>query len=163
MAKLSDIISTFTETDLDLTIPLELQDVSEEDMPVVNAYNAYLADNAFATANTYRNEHPELEKYILDVKKYNILQALVINSYLYAKDQKQQCQISSGTPDGQIEGDIWFKINEESSENNYSYCTAYYKDSDGTYKEFSLLSSAMFEEVTDEEIENIFIKQEPSI
>lgn len=156
MATVNDLISTFTETELNLTVPLDVQDVSESDLPVVNEYNSYIANNNYSTATTFRTNHPELEKYIFDVKKINILQTMWMNAYVYAKNCIQQCRIISEQPEDQIDGDIWFKINEEQSDEDYLYCTSYYKTADGTYKEFSLLSSAMFEEITDEEIDGIF-------
>lgn len=155
MATLRDIIDTFTEQDLDTSVPIALQDVSETDYVTVNTYNNYIKNGDYSTAISYRNVHPELEKYILDVKKYNILQAFIINAYLYAKSQKQQCQISTNTPEGQIEGDIWFKVNEDIIDEDYTYCKSYYLDKDGAYKEFSLLSSSMFEEITQAEIDAI--------
>ena len=157
MATVNDLISTFTETELNLTVPLDVQSISETDYETVNEYNNYLANRDLASATTFRVNHPELEKYIWDEKKINILQLMWMNSYIYAKNKIQQCRFSPEQPDNQVEGDIWFKIDSEQSTEDYLYCTCYYKVSDGTYKEFSLLSSAMFEEITDSEIEEIFI------
>lgn len=135
MATINDIISTFTESDLNLTVPLDLQDVSESDLEVVNTYNTYLSSGDYSGATTYRNEHQELEKYILDVKKYNILQAFVMNAYLYAKSQKQQCEVGATEPVGQVEGDIWYK--EETTASGKNIYIPYLLTADG-YVEFSI-------------------------
>ena len=61
-----------------LTFPIDFKDPIADDMEKINTYNTYLANGDYATASTYRSEHPELESYIYDANKMNFLQTLVL-------------------------------------------------------------------------------------
>lgn len=85
---LRDIVNTFTEQELDLSVPIDFQDVDQDHFELVNNYNTYLSNGQYSEALALRNNNPDLDKYIFDAKKMNILQSMVINSYLFAKDEK---------------------------------------------------------------------------
>lgn len=92
---LRQIVDTFTENELDLTVPIDFQDVNATDFPIVKQYNTYLADGNYNAALRYRNENINtLDKYIFDAKKINILQSLAINAYLFAKGEKSAVNTS---------------------------------------------------------------------
>lgn len=87
--KLRDIISTFNENELDLNVPIDFQDISLGDVSYVNTYNTYLQNGQFEEAYSYREENSDhIEKYILDATKINYLQTMLINSYLFSKEEK---------------------------------------------------------------------------
>lgn len=84
---LKQLIETFTEEELTLTVPIDFQDVNADDYPIVNQYNTYLSSGNYDAALQYRNANSSiLDKYIFDAKKMNMLQAMAINAYLFAKD-----------------------------------------------------------------------------
>lgn len=85
---LKDIVNTFTEEELNLTVPIDFQDVDQDHYDLVNEYNTYLSNGNYAAALNLRNNNTELDKYIFDAKKMNMLQSMVINAYLFAKDEK---------------------------------------------------------------------------
>ena len=103
---LREIVETFTEEELNLTVPIEFQDVSLEDYPYVNEYNRLLASaqanlddeegyNAFQAAHTYRIENKDkLDKYIIDAHKLNILMTLILNAYAFSKGEKSAINTS---------------------------------------------------------------------
>lgn len=103
---LREIVETFTEEELSLTVPIEFQDVSADDYPYVNEYNRLLASaqtnadtdegyDAFVAANEYRTANQEhIDKYVLDAKKLNILMTLVINAYMFANGEKSAINTS---------------------------------------------------------------------
>ena len=91
---LRQLISTFTEQELDLNLPLNLQDVSAEDLELVDQYNAYIANKDYQTAYDFRLANPQLEKYIIDAKKLNTLIMMWINAYLFAQEEKTAANIS---------------------------------------------------------------------
>ena len=84
MATVGEFVSTLTDNELKLTLPIDFQDVNAGDYEVVNKYNQLLANQDYQGAAKYRLEHSELEKYIFDAKKMNYLQTLALNAYLYA-------------------------------------------------------------------------------
>lgn len=95
MVTLRDIVNTFTEQELDLTIPLEYKDVDANSYPYVNQYNSYLSVGDYESAYNYRVENSAiLEPLIHDAKKANTLLALAINSYLFAKGEKTAANTS---------------------------------------------------------------------
>lgn len=103
---LREIVETFTEEELSLTVPIEFQDVSADDYPYVNEYNRLLASaqinadtdegyDAFVAANEYRTANQEhIDKYVLDAKKLNIIMTLVINAYMFTKGEKSATNTS---------------------------------------------------------------------
>lgn len=114
---LREIVETFTEEELSLTVPIEFQDVSADDYPYVNEYNRLLASaqtnadtdegyDAFVAANEYRTANQEhIDKYVFDAKKLNILMTLVINAYVFAKGEKSAINTSYDNSETGIEAD----------------------------------------------------------
>ena len=112
---LREIVETFTEEELSLTVPIEFQDVSADDYPYVNEYNRLLASaqinadtdegyDAFVAANEYRTANQEhIDKYVLDAKKLNILMTLVINAYMFAKGEKSATNTSYDNSESELE------------------------------------------------------------
>ena len=112
---LREIVETFTEEELSLTVPIEFQDVSADDYPYVNEYNRLLASaqinadtdegyDAFVAANEYRTANQEhIDKYVLDAKKLNILMTLVINAYMFAKGEKSATNTSYDNSESGLE------------------------------------------------------------
>lgn len=89
LVRLRDIVDTFTEEDLDLVVPIDFKDVDSESLPYINTYNGLLASKKYEEAYEYRLEHGDiLEPLILDAKKLNIQQAIMINTYLFAKGER---------------------------------------------------------------------------
>lgn len=119
-----------------VTVPLLLQNVSEENFNAANTYDSLLAENKYADAVAFRKEHPELDASIIDADKFNILQGFILDAYFYAKDLKQQCIVSAEEPVNQVEGDFWFKIT--TVKNGIAYTVPHQKQADGTYVQFSL-------------------------
>lgn len=138
---LGDLVQQFTEEDLQQKMPVFLQDVDADTRPLLDTYQGLLADGSFAEAETFRTAHPELETRIWDAYKANSMMAYAAFTYLYAKDQKQQCAVGKNEPEGQIEGDIWFKETDEIANGKNLYIP-FVKTPDG-YTEFSLFPSAV--------------------
>ena len=89
LVRLRDIVDTFTEQDLDLVVPIDFKDVDSESLPYINTYNGYLASKKYEEAYQYRLDNADiLEPLILDAKKLNIQQAIMINTYLFAKGER---------------------------------------------------------------------------
>lgn len=106
LTKLRDIVDTFTEQDLDLIVPIDFKDVDSESLPYIDTYNGYLASKRYEDAYNYRLEHSDiLEPLILDAKKLNIQQAIMINTYLYAKGERSAINLSYDNTKSQLESD----------------------------------------------------------
>ena len=88
MPKLREIISTFTPEELELSVPIYVQDVSLTDFEIVNRYNELLSAKDYKSAYELRTTNPELEKYIIDAKKINILITYIMNAYEFSKAEK---------------------------------------------------------------------------
>ena len=89
LVRLRDIVDTFSEQDLDLIVPIDFKDADSESLPYINTYNGFLASKKYEEAYQYRLEHSDiLEPLIIDAKKLNIQQAMMINTYLFAKGEK---------------------------------------------------------------------------
>ena len=89
LVRLRDIVDTFSEQDLDLIVPIDFKDADSESLPYINTYNGYLASKQYEQAYQYRLEHSDiLEPLIIDAKKLNIQQAIMINTYLFAKGER---------------------------------------------------------------------------
>lgn len=94
MPKLREIISTFTPEELELSVPIYVQDVTITDYPKVNEYNRLLSIQDYQGAYSYRTANPELEKYILDAKKINALIVYIMNAYEFSKMEKNASHTS---------------------------------------------------------------------
>lgn len=89
LVRLRDIVDTFSEQDLDLIVPIDFKDADSESLPYINTYNGFLASKKYEEAYQYRLEHSDiLEPLIIDAKKLNIQQAIMINTYLFAKGER---------------------------------------------------------------------------
>lgn len=148
---LGDIIQQFTEEDLQRQMPVLMQDIDAETKELVDTYQAYISAGNFAEAATYRANNPALETRIWDAFKANSMAVFCLYTYLYARSKGQQCVISSTEPPaasedgsviGQVEGDIWFRIDEE--KDGVINTTPFQKQADGTYKEFAVAPKLSF-------------------
>lgn len=165
---LGDIIQQFTEEDLQRQMPVLMQDIDAETKELVDTYQSYISSGNFAEASVYRANNPALETRIWDAFKANSTAVFSLYTYLYAKSKGQQCVISAIQPQeasedgsviGQVEGDIWFRIDEE--KDGVINTTPFQKQADGTYKEFAVAPKLSFatnddiDEVLDEKIEEL--------
>ena len=157
---LGSLVQQFTEEDLQKEMPVFMQDIDAETKELVDTYQSYLSSGSFAEAESYRASHPALETRIWDAFKANSLLAYASYIYLYAKNQAQQCVISETEPPsgngndiiGQMEGDIWFRIDE--IKNGIVNTTPFQKQTDGTYLEFAVAPRLEF--ATNDEIDELF-------
>ena len=94
MPKLREIISTFTPEELELSVPIYVQDITLTDLPIVNEYNRLLSIKDYQGAYNYRIKYKELEKYIIDAKKINILITYIMNAYEFSKMEKNAANTS---------------------------------------------------------------------
>ena len=72
------------DVDLNAEFPIDFKDPTVDDVPLINQYNSYLVDGDYESARNYRIDHPELDSFIDDAYKKNLLQAFAINAYKYA-------------------------------------------------------------------------------
>lgn len=72
------LLSSLTDSVKQLSFPIDFKDASPEDMVYINEYNKMLAEGHYSEAIKYRKEHSELESFIWDANKMNILQTLVL-------------------------------------------------------------------------------------
>lgn len=89
MVTLRELISTFTEQELDMTVPFDFKNPTADTIEYANKYNAYLAVGDYQGAYEYRVANADiLEPMIHDAKALNKQQAIMINTYLAVKDVK---------------------------------------------------------------------------
>lgn len=74
------------DVDLNAEFPIDFQDPTTDDLPHINKYNKYIADGDYESATNYVLEHPELDTFIDNAYKRNLLQAFAINAYKYATE-----------------------------------------------------------------------------
>lgn len=74
------------DVDLNAEFPIDFKDPTVDDVPLINQYNAYLVAGDYESARNYRIEHPELDAFINDAYKMNLLQAFAINAYKYVTE-----------------------------------------------------------------------------
>lgn len=157
---LGSIVQQFTEEDLQKEMPVFMQDMDAETKELVDTYQSYLSSGSFAEAESYRAAHPALETRIWDAFKANSLLAYASFIYLYARNQAQQCVLSETQPPagngndiiGQVEGDIWFRIDEV--KNGIVHTTPFQKQTDGSYLEFAVAPKLEF--ASENEIDELF-------
>lgn len=95
MVKLRDLVNTFTEQELNMSIPIDFKNPTAETVEYANHYNKLLADGDWSGAYNYRAEHADiLEPMIHDAKALNRQQAMMINTYLFAKGEKSASNTS---------------------------------------------------------------------
>ena len=161
---LGSLVQQFTEEDLQKEMPVFMQDIDAETKELVDTYQSYLSSGSFAEAESYRASHPALETRIWDAFKANSLLAYASYNYLYAKNQAQQCVISETEPPssngndiiGQMEGDIWFRIDE--TKDGVLNTTPFQKQADGSYLEFAVAPKLAF--AAEEDIDALFTEAE---
>lgn len=78
IGEFAEMLSSLTDDVKQLSFPIDFKDARPEDMNYINAYNTKLANGHYYDAIKYRKEHPELECFIWDANKMNILQTLVL-------------------------------------------------------------------------------------
>lgn len=78
IGEFAEMLSSLTDDVKQLSFPIDFKDASPEDMNYINEYNTKLANGHYYDAIKYRKEHPELECFIWDANKMNILQTLVL-------------------------------------------------------------------------------------
>lgn len=109
MVTLREIVDTFTEQELDMTVPFDFKNPTNENIEYVDHYNKLIADGKYEDAMVYRKEHTELESLIYDANTLNRQQALMINTYLFAKGERSAANIfydnaESGAKSDTIQG-----------------------------------------------------------
>lgn len=89
---------------------------------------------AFKETDDYKNH---VYPVMMAADKLQTLEDKAISAQRFAKRQTQQWNLSDTEPEEntQAVGDIWLKVD---SEGEVKTTTPYYKDEDGTYKEFSI-------------------------
>lgn len=138
---LGDVVQTFTESDLQKSIPVFFEDVSGDTKDTVAEYQTLLSNGLYESAATYRNEHPELDNVIFDSKKINSIWAYLSFVYMYAKNKRQQIVTSLTEPTDQEIGDFWLKYDPTSTEQNVPL---YIKDTETAYKQIWIASNFNF-------------------
>lgn len=89
MVTLRDLVNTFTEQELDMSIPIDFKNPTAETVEYANQYNSLLAAGDWQGAYEYRVANADiLEPMIHDAKALNRQQAMMINTYLFAKGEK---------------------------------------------------------------------------
>ena len=89
MVTLRDLVNTFTEQELDMSIPIDFKNPTAETVEYANQYNTLLAAGDWQAAYEYRVANADiLEPMIHDAKALNRQQAMMINAYLFAKGEK---------------------------------------------------------------------------
>lgn len=85
LVKLRDIINTFTEQELDMTVPFDFKNPTSETIKYADEYNQLLASGQYQAAYEYRVKNADvLEPMIHDANALNKQQAMMINTYLFA-------------------------------------------------------------------------------
>lgn len=85
IVKLRDIIATFTDQEMEMTVPFDFKNPTADTINLVNEYNSYLANGQYEEAyNLRQKEAATLEPMIHDAKALNRQQAMMINTYLFA-------------------------------------------------------------------------------
>ena len=106
MVTLRDIVNTFTEQELDMSIPIDFKNPTAETIEYANRYNALLAAGDWQAAYEYRMENADiLEPMIHDANALNRQQAMMINTYLFAKGGKTAENTSYDNTTSKLEGD----------------------------------------------------------
>lgn len=94
MVTLRDIVNTFTEQELDMTIPFDFKNPTNETIEYVDHYNQLLANGNYQEAMEYRKQNADiLEPLIYDANALNRQQAMMINTYLFARGERSASNI----------------------------------------------------------------------
>lgn len=121
-----------------------LSDVTASTYDIAKQYETYLSlgntrdENGYTglqKAAKYKEENPILDKMIINAKKYNILQQMIISTQRFAKSLKFQTVFSISQPDtsdNQMNGGIWAKI-KDTLENGEKKVLLKHKDNNSYY------------------------------
>lgn len=94
MVTLRDIVNTFTEQELDMTVPFDFKNPTNETIEYVDHYNQLLANGNYQEAMEYRKQNADiLEPLIYDANALNRQQAMMINTYLFARGERSASNI----------------------------------------------------------------------
>lgn len=110
MVTLRDIVNTFTEQELDMTVPFDFKNPTNETIEYADHYNQLLANGNYQEAMEYRKQNADiLEPLIYDANALNRQQAIMINTYLFARGERSASNIiydntSSGAQSDNIQG-----------------------------------------------------------
>ena len=163
---LGDIVQSFSEEQLQTQMPIFMQDIDAETKDLIDTYQGYLVSGNFSEAETYRSNNPALETRIWDAFKANSMMAYASYTYMYAKDQNQQCIFSSTEPVirtmendlGAVDGDIWFQysstIVDEEEVIDYAIPFNTYVLKDGVWCKFTVTPE--LDIATESDIEEIY-------
>lgn len=138
---LGEVIQTFTESDLQKSIPVYLEDVSASTKDAMAEYQTKLEAGLYEEAASYKAAHPELDTIIFDSKKINSIWAYLSFVYLYAKNKRQQVCMSLSKPTDQEIGDFWLPYDPSSTDQNIPL---YVKISDSDYKQIWIADKNKF-------------------
>lgn len=78
IGEFAELLGSLTDDVKEIPFPIDFKDASPEDMAYIDEYNKMLANGHYYNAIQYRAAHPELECFIWDANKMNILQSLVL-------------------------------------------------------------------------------------
>lgn len=121
-----------------------LSDVTASTYDIAKQYETYLSlgntrdENGYTglqKAAKYKEENPILDKMIINAKKYNILQQMIISTQRFARSLKFQTVFSISQPDtsdNQMNGGIWAKI-KDTLENGEKKVLLKHKDNNSYY------------------------------
>lgn len=128
------------------------RDVALDDITYINQYEtllnavktagddsgrqtAWQALTEFKATDNYKNH---VEPVMMSASKLQTLEDKTISAQRFAKRQNQQWIISDTQPESNTQAvdDIWFKVEKENDVAKTT--TPFYKDDDGTYKEFAI-------------------------
>ena len=138
---LGEVIQTFTESDLQKSIPVYLEDISASTKDVMAEYQTKLEAGLYEEAASYKAAHPELDTIIFDSKKINSIWAYLSFVYLYAKNKRQQVCMSLSKPTDQEIGDFWLPYDPSSTDQNIPL---YVKISNSDYKQIWIADKNKF-------------------
>lgn len=94
MVTLRDIVNTFTEQELNMTVPFDFKNPTNETIEYVDHYNQLLANGNYQEAMEYRKQNADiLEPLIYDANALNRQQAMMINTYLFARGERSASNI----------------------------------------------------------------------
>lgn len=111
MVTLRDLVNTFTEQELDMSVPIDFKNPTTETIKYANQYNAFLAAGDWQGAYNYRLQYADiLEPMIHDARALNIQQAMMINTYLFAKGEKSATNTSYDNTNTGIDEDTVQKV-----------------------------------------------------
>lgn len=111
MVTLRDLVNTFTEQELDMSVPFDFKNPTSETVEYANQYNALLASGDWQGAYEYRVANADiLEPMIHDANALNRQQAMMINAYLFAKGEKSAKNTIFDNTESKVDADTVQKV-----------------------------------------------------